>query len=244
MPSGTENLALRRALSTARLREHDVAEALRVDTKTVQRWLAGRRPQPHHRWALADLVGVHEGELWPGGPVAPAMDPEVVAVYPHRSSVPHEVWRELFAGAGEQVGVLVHSGLFLAEDVELMHLLAAKAAGGVDVRILLGDPDAEAVARRGDDEGIDGAMSAKTANALVLHQAVTAPAGAQLRRHATVLYTSLYRADDAMLVNHHVVGLPAAQAPVLHLRRRDDGRLFPTYAAAFERVWSAATPVS
>jgi hypothetical protein len=46
-----------------RLRERDVAEALRVDPKTVQRWLSGRCPQPQHRWALAELTGVHEYEL-------------------------------------------------------------------------------------------------------------------------------------------------------------------------------------
>ena len=45
-PSQTENFALRRALSAARLRDRDVAEAMNVDPKTVQRWLAGRRPQP------------------------------------------------------------------------------------------------------------------------------------------------------------------------------------------------------
>jgi hypothetical protein len=74
-----------------------------------------------------------------------------------------------------------------------MHLLASKAAAGVAVRILLGHPDAEAVGRRGDDEGIDGEMAAKARNTLVLHRALTASRGAQLRPHATVLYTSVYR---------------------------------------------------
>ena len=98
-PSQTENLALRRALSTARLRDRDVAEAMNVDPKTVQRWLAGRRPQPQHRWALADLVGVHESDLWPGHGLAPSLDPDVVTVYPNRSSVPRATWHDLFAGA-------------------------------------------------------------------------------------------------------------------------------------------------
>jgi len=46
LPSQTESFALRRALSVARLRDRDVAEVMDVDPKTVQRWLAGRRPQP------------------------------------------------------------------------------------------------------------------------------------------------------------------------------------------------------
>jgi transcriptional regulator with XRE-family HTH domain len=240
----TENLVLRRAMSAARLRDRDVAEAMRVDPKTVQRWLAGRRPQARHRWALADLVGMHEAELWPGAGAAPSIDPEVVTVYPHRSSVPRTVWHDLFAGAQREIGILVYSGLFLAEDVDLMQVLAGKAAAGVGVRVLLGDPDAATVTRRGADEGIDDAMAAKAHNALVLHRSLTVPHGTQVRLHATVLYTSLYRADDQVLVNSHVYGLGAAQAPVLHLCRRDGGRLFASYTEAFERVWTTGTAVS
>jgi hypothetical protein len=46
-----------------------------------------------------------------------------------------------------------------------------------------------------------------------------------------------------MLVNHHVLGLPAAHAPVMHVRQLDSGDLFSTYADTFERVWSNAVPV-
>ena len=56
---------LRRAMADARKRDIDIAEALRVDPKTVQRWLAGRLPQPRHRWGLADLLECHEYDLWP-----------------------------------------------------------------------------------------------------------------------------------------------------------------------------------
>jgi hypothetical protein len=45
-----------------------------------------------------------------------------------------------------------------------------------------------------------------------------------------------------MLVNQHVLGLPAAHAPVMHLRQLDSGDLFTTYADTFERVWSEAAP--
>jgi hypothetical protein len=62
----------------------------------------------------------------------------------------------------------------------------------------------------------------------------------EIRLHTTVLYNSLYRADDEMLVNSHVYGTAAAQAPILHLRHHGDGDLFDTYANSFERVWSAS----
>jgi hypothetical protein len=233
-------MALRRALSDAHVRDVDVARSIGVDPKTVQRWLSGRRPQPPHRWALAELLGVHECDLWPDAGGIPPIAPEIVAVYPNRSGVPREVWHHLFAGAEERIGVLVYSGLFLAEDVDLLQLMAAKAAAGVEVRILLGDPDSAAVAERGRDEGIDGAMSAKIRNALVLHRSLLVPHGAQIRLHGTVLYNSVYRADDEMLVNQHVYGVGASQAPVLRLRSLAGGRMFSLYEATFSRIWELA----
>jgi hypothetical protein len=66
--------------------------------------------------------------------------------------------------------------------------------------------------------------------------------GIAVRLHATTLYTSIYRFDDDMLVNLHVYGLPAAHAPLLHLRRLSEGELFCTYSDAYERVWPEAIP--
>jgi hypothetical protein len=173
----------------------------------------------------------------------PPIDPEIVATYPYRSSVPREVWRALFAGASESIDVLVYSGLFLAEDVDLVGVLAARAREGVTVRTLLGDPDSPTVSQRGRDEGIDDAIGAKIRNALVLHRAQLVPHGVEVRLHQTVLYNSVYRADDEMLVNQHVYGVAAAQAPVIRLRRRAGGALFATHAEAFERVWAASAPL-
>ena len=44
------------------------------------------------------------------------------------------------------------------------------------------------------------------------------------------LYNSIFRADDQMLVNTHVLGSAAFLAPVLHLQRVSGGELFTTYA--------------
>jgi len=152
---------LRRALAGARLRDIDVAKTLGVDPKTVQRWLGGRVPQPRHRWGLADLLSLHEYDLWPHLAGVPSIGPEVYATYPHRGSVPRDVWRQLYHSAEQQIDILVYSGLFLAEDVEMIRLLGDKAQAGIAVRIILGDPDSPHVSQRGDDEGIHGAMAAK-----------------------------------------------------------------------------------
>jgi hypothetical protein len=234
---------LRRALVGARLREIDVAESLGVDPKTVQRWLGGRVPHARHRWGVADLLSVHEYDLWPHLAELPSIDAEVYATYPHRGSVPRQIWHRLFDAATDEIGILVYSGLFIAEDAELIRLLSVKVRTGTTVRIILGDPDSPHVVQRGQDEGIHDAMAAKIRNAIVLFRPLLA-AGAAIRLHSTVLYNSLYFGDGEMLINQHIHGIAAAYAPVLHLCRRVDEGIFTTYSDSFERVWGPASPLT
>lgn len=234
---------LRRALIGARLRDIDIAKSLGVDPKTVQRWLGGRVPHARHRWGVADMLSVHEYDLWPHLAELPSIDAEVYATYPHRGSVPRQVWHRLFEAAQHEIGILVYSGLFIAEDVELIRLLGSKARSGTTVRIILGDPDSPHVNQRGQDEGIYDAMAAKIRNAILLYRPLLA-AGAAMRLHSTVLYNSLYRGDDEMLINQHIHGIAAAYAPVLHLSKRVEDGIYSTYVDSFERVWDPATPLT
>ena len=168
--------------------------------------------------------------------------PEIRSSYPHRGAVPRETWHRIFASAERDIGLLVYSGLFLAEDVEFVRILADRARAGVRVRVLLGDPRSPSVVARGEEECIAEAMPAKVRNALVHYRPLLGIDGAEIRLHATVLYNSLYRADDELLVNAHIHGVPAAHAPVLHLRVAPDSELVTTYLDCFERVWDAAMP--
>jgi hypothetical protein len=186
---------------------------------------------------------VHEYDLWPDLAGVSSIGPEVYATYPHRGSVPREVWRQLYDSARHQIDILVYSGLFLAEDVEMIRLLGEKAQAGVTVRILLGDPDSPHVSQRGEEEGIHDAMAAKIRNAIVLYRPLLR-SGVQIRLHPTVLYNSIYRADEGMLINQHIYGIAAAYAPVLQLRRHGEDDVFATYLASVERVWSSARPLA
>ena len=237
------NEALRRAFTNARLREIDVASALGVDPKTVQRWIAGRVPHPRHRWAVADLLQVDEHELWRESDHRDVqVSHEVKVVYPHRSDVPRDEWRQLFNNAEQEIGILVYAGLFLAEDVTIVRLLADKARAGLAVRLLLADPASSRVAERGTEEGIGTAVAARIHNALALLRPLLETSGVQIRQHDTVLYNSIFRADDEMLVNIQVHGIAAAYVPVLHLHRAEPNGMFTTYVDCFERVWADATP--
>jgi hypothetical protein len=241
------NEPLRRALLRARLREDDVAARLEVDPKTVRRWLNGRVPYGNNRAALADLVGAEEAELWPdaGGPLTARTRPEELgAVYPHRWSVPREVWTRFFESATQEIGILAYSALFLAEDAGIVGILAEKSRAGVTVRIALGDPNSAKVIQCGQDEGLGDAMPAKIRNALTLYRSVLPAENVEIRLHQSVLYNSIYRAGGQLFVNQHAYGIPAAHAPVFCFRKSEDGDMVTAYLASFEKVWATAEPIN
>lgn len=55
------NERLRTAMANAQVDIDQLAEATKVDPKTVQRWLAGRVPHPRHRWKVSELISQEEG---------------------------------------------------------------------------------------------------------------------------------------------------------------------------------------
>jgi lambda repressor-like predicted transcriptional regulator len=235
-------LLLERGMTPAKL-----SEAVNVDPKTIERWIvAGRVPYRRHRYSVAAFFGVDESYIWPGAldqeQVAAAAQSEIVAVYPHRWAVPRDTWEHFFAQAEEEIGALVYSGMFMAEDVGVHRLFTEREGKGARVRILLGDPDSAEVAERGASEGIDDGMAAKVRNSLVLFRRLLAVENVEIRLHNTVLYNSIYRADDQLLVNTQIYGTMASNAPVFHLRKVAGGDMVSTYLEIFERVWDGATP--
>ncbi|MFI7043311.1 helix-turn-helix domain-containing protein [Streptosporangium sandarakinum] len=234
------NENLRHALIRARLQPIDIAARLAVDPKTVARWISGRSPHPRHRLAVADLLGVEERDLWPDATRGRRVPDEIKAIYPHRWAVPADAWRTFFEAANKEIGILVYSGLFLAEDAGLLRILAQRAQAGVRVRVLLGDPDSPDVATRGVEEGTGGdVMAARVRNALALYRPLRDVEGIEIRLHRTVLYNSIYRADDSLLVNLHAYGTRASEAPVIYLTGTENGTAATTYLDSFERVWAS-----
>ncbi|PPK92511.1 hypothetical protein CLV92_114112 [Kineococcus xinjiangensis] len=244
------NERLRHALANGHMSAADLAERLGVDAKTVQRWVSqGRVPYPRLRAHAADVLGVRGYDLWPDAVSQERRDAasasEIIEVFPRRAAVPWDAWPQLFVKATTQIDVLVYAGLFLPEQMPaVLDTLAEKAQQGVRVRLLLGDPKCEAVAIRGEEEGIGRtAVAVKVRNALqLLRPRLKGVPGVHVRLHGTTLYTSIYRVDDEMLANPHVYGLPAAQAPALHLRKLSAGGLFDTYSVMYDKVWDEATP--
>lgn len=237
------NERLRAAVLAAGLDVEEVARRVVVDRKTVERWLAGRVPYRKHRYSLARLLGCDPVYLWPVGSSAETSDlalAELLALYPVRATVGNITWVSLFERADKCIDVLVYAGFWLSEDPAIRRTLVSKANSGVSIRFLLGDPDSAEVHQRGIDEGIGTAISAKIANTIHNYQELIGSPNVEFRLHGTVLYNSIYRADDEMLVNTHLYGLAAHMNPLLHLRRVPGAELFSAYADSLDRVWAVA----
>jgi len=243
------NERLRSSITAAGHSYETLADQIGVDRKTVERWVTMNRvPHRTHRWKSAELLSRDEAYLWPAVLEEPrtqaASEAEFVHLFPNRGAVPRELWRGLFVDATDAIDVLAYAGLFLLDsEPDLADVLVRRAAEGVRVRLLIGDPDSDAVALRGDEEGIEEGMAERTRMARTyLRPAFGAP-GVEVRQHSTTLYNSIYRSGGTMLVNTHIYGSPAGASPVLHLQRVAGGRVFDSYQRSFERVWDSATVI-
>jgi hypothetical protein len=241
------NDRLRDALMSANLTPDEVAPRLKVDPKTVERWITtGRAPYPKYRHKLAAILRKSEAYLWPNAMsndrATKVSESEIIRTYPHRSALPADLWDQLLDQAQNTIGILVYVGMFMTEKPNLLATLRKKAENGVQIRLLFGDRDSTAVIQRSIDEGIGPhTISAKIDHALAYFRELCNTPGIEIRTHGTVLYNSIYFFDDEMIVNPHVYGKIAAHAPALHLRKLSAGSLFTTYAESFETVWEQAT---
>jgi transcriptional regulator with XRE-family HTH domain len=236
------NERLRRAIHRAGLDLTSLASAAEVSAKSVERWVGGSVPHPRTRYRVAAVLGEDETYLWPASVDSASLTgAEVVATYPRRGLVPRHTWMELLRGAERNVDLIAYAGLFLTEEhPEWIPTLAAKAASGARVRLLLGDPQGTQLAARDQEYRIGGGVAGRVA-AVLAHYGQALPEQVEVRLHDTPLYNSIYRFDDDMLVNVHAYGVLAAYTPVMRLRRMD-GAFFNTYIESYERVWASARP--
>ena len=54
---------------------------------------------------------------------------EIVQVYPHRSSVPADLWDSLLEKAAAYVDILVYVGMFMTEKPDLLKVLRGQGRG-------------------------------------------------------------------------------------------------------------------
>jgi hypothetical protein len=239
------NERLRAALAREGWTASALAEAVQVDPKTVERWITKKRT-PHRRAAVAAAkqLGEDPHYLWPEldrRVIADDTYGEILTVYAERSAVPKSLWLSLLQGAQQGVDILVYAGLHLPEaHPSWAREIQRKCDAGVRVRMAFGEPNSLQVRTRGEEEGVGEGLAARIRYALAWHRPIFGSPGLSIALHSTVLYNSILRFDDQMLVNPHIYSIPAFRAPVLHLRRIQGGPLFDTYVECFEHVWAQA----
>ncbi|MEP7023944.1 MAG: XRE family transcriptional regulator [Actinomycetota bacterium] len=242
------NERLRAALARDRWAVAGFADALSVDHKTVERWITKERT-PHRKTAIAaaQLLKEDPSYLWPEFGVRVVTDEthgEIVTVYTERSAVPHSLYLSLLQAATEHVDILVYAGLHLPEaNPTWAKEIQRKCEEGVSARIAFGDPDSVQVRTRGDEEGVGTGLAARINYAFAWHRPIIGSPNLQIAFHSTVLYNSILRFDDQMLVNPHIYSIPAFRAPVLHIRRIQGGPLFDTYMECFDHIWAESRPI-
>jgi hypothetical protein len=123
-------------------------------------------------------------------------------------------------------------------------MLRGKAAEGVHVRIALGDPASDAVIRRDQQEGLEGALRGRIRTAMRYFDPLVGVDGIELHVYDAPLYSTVVRGDDDMFVTPHIHGAPGYSAPLLHLRRLGTDGIFHAFAGHFDSIWTISTPTA
>lgn len=234
-------------MQAAHLGIEDVATALGVDPKTVQRWLTGRTPRPRNRWALVDLLDEQEELLWPGhdgSAFAARRTAEIVAAYTHRADAPLSLWSRLLFGARQQIDLLGCAMLFFPEQhPDLPQFIVERCAtGSLKVRIVLLDPDCDETHRRDALERLGGTLPGRIRTTLQHFAPLRDCSGVEVRFVEVPLYNAIYRFDDQLLVTPYLYAKHGFEHPLLHLRRLGPHGLFAAYASQFDDLWSTSQP--
>ncbi len=216
-----------------------------TNAKTVQRWLSGRQmPYRTNRRLLADILEVPTRQLWPDLEREAAGLNGLVALYPTRADLPASTIAALIHGAGTHIDIMAYSATWLWDAVPRFgDLLANKAREGVQIRLCLGDPESEAVAKRGEEERVGGNIAARCRLALSYAAPIIDEFDDSVRLHATTLYTSVFRFDGDLLVNWHLWGRPAAQSPLFHFNVKGQAGVAASVLNSFEQVWRSGQAV-
>jgi phosphatidylserine/phosphatidylglycerophosphate/cardiolipin synthase-like enzyme len=245
--SGMSNERLRSTLLESDYDERSLADEIGLDHKSVQRWITRditpRRSTAHR---AAKLLGVPAAWLWPdlGAEREPTSHAEIVTLYPHRSEVPRHLWLDLLTAATQRIWLYANASLFLPEDnPESIDIIRRKAESGVEVRILMADPDSPQCITRGIEERLFDAIPARVRMALSYYAPLAGVPGVRFLLQKETLYNSIFVYDDEMLVNQHVYGMYGYMAPILHLRRIEGGDFFDMYIRSFDRVWEISSPI-
>jgi transcriptional regulator with XRE-family HTH domain len=218
------NENLKHALQRAGLTVEEIADIIKVDPKTVQRWAAGRTPYPRHRATIARALDLSEHELWPDAVPRPSADSarregavgesEVTGTWAYATGegAPDPI---AFISNADGPIDLLDNGRGIALTDGLLGAIAEPASAGRHVRLLtsLPKPRLEPLIRKDDIE----------------IRVIDAPT-----EH------SLLRVGDTMLLTFNLADEGDQPSPLLKLQRATDDGLFDRLADNLDTLWDDA----
>lgn len=239
------NERLQAALTATGVTIKELSQWAGVDPKTAERWIyEGRTPRRATAKRAAAGLGVPSGWLWPRLDTqhVPVTDGrgDFLRLYTHRTEVPTDIWRELAGAVTSVIEIQAVSALsILAAEPELLGIIGDKAAGGAAVRLLLADHRITQPAGYDDGSAYQSAAD-RSRTARGIFDPLIRIGQAELRWHRGMVYNSLFRFDNEMLVHQHVYGSLGYVEPIMHVRKLTDTGLFDMFATGFERAWAHA----
>jgi transcriptional regulator with XRE-family HTH domain len=243
------NVALRDALTDARVTRAELARKVGVSGKTVDRWLSSpeRAPHPGTRTAVAEVLGVGPEMLWPRAvrsTIKLGSDREIVASYPYRNACPTSLWASLIDGAKRRIVMAGYTNYFLWQDhPRVSARLKAKAESGCSVRFIVGDPESETTQRREAVEGVPLTVGTRIRITLDQLAKIGPVPGLEARFSDDHIALSVFIFDEQMLVTPHIANLLGHESPMLHLRRLEADGLYDRFAQHVDALWEGGRPV-
>jgi transcriptional regulator with XRE-family HTH domain len=218
------NENLKNALQKAGVTAEEFADIIKVDPKSVLRWLTGStKPYPRNRAAIARALDLTEHDLWPdhtpatisaGAAASDGAASDVTETWAHASdeNAPDPV---SFIAVADGAIELLDNGRGIEMDGALIAAVIEQADGGRKVRLItsLPKPRLQPLIGRGkiDVRVIDGTSG-----------------------------HSLIRVGEAMLFTFDLAGEGEHPPPLLKLQRMAAGGLFDRLAGNFQALWDGA----
>ncbi|WP_276970226.1 hypothetical protein [Ferrimicrobium acidiphilum] len=232
------NELLKKAVADKYSTHKEFANKVRVDVKTVRTWFDGTIPRPAMRDSAAQLLGYSVEELWPelaNGPQK--VKAEILDIWQHRCDAPNELWDSLLQRATQRVYLLGYAIQFLHENhAHFCNTLISKATDGVDVKIVLADPNCEALSQRDREEGLVGGLVQRVKTSLIYFGSLTGVDSVALRLQSIPMYSSIFIFDDDALWTPHRHTKPGRLAPLFHVKNQELG-LFNNLVEDFQQIF-------
>jgi len=172
-------------------------------------------------------------------------DREVIDVYPTRSKIPSELWDRLIRNAEREIILGGYTNYFFwTERPNFTETVREKIAAGVEVRILVGDPEGEVTRRRQDVERTKLALATRINITLENLAKLGDLPGLEVRvSHVNAeahVSRSIFAFDRELLVSEHIADRLGHGSLTFHIQRKQDDGAFEQYKAHFEHLWLGA----